>query len=111
MAKKPSVAREDKPVCERCKHPISFHGKEGRTSCHAHGCTCNSYKGLTNLAVLTLSVEDVALQLGRGQTWVKDNAKALGGKKVAASKLFRGMGRSGTVWRFDPEKVAAHLEQ
>jgi hypothetical protein len=40
-----------------------------------------------------VSVADLAQALGRGQTWVKDRAEALGGEKVA--------GR----WRFSLEQA------
>jgi hypothetical protein len=41
------------------------------------------------------------VKIGRGQTFVKQNAKALGGKKVKG--VWLKPKQAGEVWRFDPD--------
>ena len=40
------MAKSANPVCEECRHPFSFHGrdpKSHRRPCHAFGCKCKKY--------------------------------------------------------------------
>lgn len=85
------TARGQQPKCVACSHPASFHGG-GETRCRALGCHCADWEGPLEV---TVTVQELAQALGRGQTFVKDHAVALGGEKVK--------GR----WRFPLERATA----
>lgn len=85
-AQTPVSKRTNQPRCEGCKHPLSFHGG-GKTKCRALGCRCLRWTGsklsAEDQAWVKASVDVVrkAKLLKRSETYVKQHAIELGGRK------------------------------
>lgn len=111
-AEPPKPQRAPQPQCQRegCRHPLSFHGG-GSTPCRALGCDCKRFVSEeVDKAWLKRSIgaEDAAKLLGRGLTFVRENASALGGRRIANRSM--GKRKPGEQWRFDPDELRKHLE-
>lgn len=102
--------RAAKPTCENCQHPISFHGGTGKVACRAHGCECEDYKGLTELALSTVTAAEAAEFLGRSWHWVRSRTEELGGTKVKNSELYVGARRSGSSIRY-PKAILEKVKE
>lgn len=64
--------RANKPQCEECSHPISFHGTDFE-ACHALGCSCPGYVGPTYLGANTISLAEAAARTGRSEKWLREH--------------------------------------
>lgn len=91
------------PECETCGHPITFHGS-GKSRCKALACLCTQWKGPTLIAATTISLTEAASRIGKSSKFVKEHAKALGGKEVLKREVVGGTSRA-KVWRFPPAKL------
>lgn len=76
----PSISgyrRGEQPRCAECHHSASFHGVEQSGPCRALGCRCSQW------AESSFTVAEVASILGKSEDYVRDHARALGGRKVS----------------------------
>lgn len=76
-------------ICERCRHAASFHGVDVGGD-KASGGRCRAFPkcDCPDFVEPTLTASEVASLIGRSESYVRDHARDLGGRKQGGQWAF-----------------------